>query len=180
MAETFGCTPASVTIIPENECPARTVGPSCRVSTRSAASTASGSVVSGFCTEVTRSPAACNRGITSDQLDPSAKRPCTNTTSLALGALCAEAVCERSELVAVAAAKRIKPRLSMSPSPYFLRALVVHDRAPRPMKFHHHSGDLFQQLCQGRRLPMDLECSVVPIYFVGEKFRVVVLSQQDF
>src|ERR1700756_1495894 len=82
--------PASVTIIPEKECPTRTVGPSCRASTRSAEATASGSVVSGFCTAVALSPAACNRAITSDQLDPSANSPCTRTTFRA-GAGCATA-----------------------------------------------------------------------------------------
>src|SRR5277367_200729 len=76
--------PASVTIIPEKECPTRTVGPSCRASTRSAEATASGSVVSGFCTDVALSPAACNRAITSDQDDPSANSPCTKTTLRAL------------------------------------------------------------------------------------------------
>src|ERR1700689_3399806 len=76
--------PASVTIIPEKECPTRTVGPSCRASTRWAEATASGSVVRGFCTAVALSPAACNRAITSDQHDPSAKSPCTRTTLRAL------------------------------------------------------------------------------------------------
>src|SRR5580658_1365503 len=76
--------PASVTIIPEKEWPTRTVGPSCRASTRSAEATASGSVVSGFCTDVALSPAACNRAITSDQDDPSANSPCTKTTLRAL------------------------------------------------------------------------------------------------
>src|SRR5882672_6193505 len=66
--------------MPEKEWPTRTVGPSCRASTRSAEATASGSVVSGFCTEVTLSPAACNRAITSVQHDPSANSPCTSTT----------------------------------------------------------------------------------------------------
>jgi len=42
--------------------------------------TASGSVVSGFCTAVTLSPASCNRAIISDQHDPSANSPCTSTT----------------------------------------------------------------------------------------------------
>src|SRR5262249_550087 len=49
-----------------------------------AEATASGSVVSGFCTDVTLSPAACNRAITSDQHDPSANSPCTSTTLRAL------------------------------------------------------------------------------------------------
>src|SRR5258708_8782383 len=66
--------------MPEKEWPTRTVGPSCRASTRSADATASGSVVKGFCTDVTFSPAACKRGITSDQEEPSAKSPCTRTT----------------------------------------------------------------------------------------------------
>jgi hypothetical protein len=43
-----GLIPASVTIIPEKECPTRTVGPSCRASTRSTAATASESVVRGL------------------------------------------------------------------------------------------------------------------------------------
>ena len=37
-------------------------------------------MVKGFCTEVTFNPAACKRGITSDQEEPSAKSPCTSTT----------------------------------------------------------------------------------------------------
>src|SRR5580692_1735493 len=69
--------------MPEKECPTSTVGPSCRARTRKAESTASANVVRGFCTEVTLRPAACNRGITSDQLDPSANSPCTSTTLLA-------------------------------------------------------------------------------------------------
>src|SRR6516162_7951148 len=113
MAETFGCTPASVTIIPENECPARTVGPSCRASTRRAEATASGSVVREFCTDVTLSPAACNRGITSDQHDPSAKRPCTRTTFFALGTACAWADPIRSKLAAAATVVFKKARQSI-------------------------------------------------------------------
>src|ERR1700761_1447700 len=70
--------------MPEKEWPTRTVGPSCRASTRSAEATASGSVVRGFCTAVALRPAACNRAITSDQQDPSAKSPCTRTTLRAL------------------------------------------------------------------------------------------------
>src|SRR5258707_2580719 len=70
--------------MPEKECPTRTVGPSCRASTRWAEATASGSVVNGFCTAVALSPAACNRAITSDQHDPSANSPCTRTTLRAL------------------------------------------------------------------------------------------------
>src|SRR3954451_11832804 len=71
--------------MPEKECPTRTVGPSCRASTRWAEATASGSVVRGFCTAVALSPAACNRAITSDQDDPSANSPCTRTTLRAFG-----------------------------------------------------------------------------------------------
>jgi hypothetical protein len=77
--------------MPEKECPTRTVGPSCRASTRWAEATASGSVVRGFCTAVALSPAACNRAITSDQDDPSANSPCTRTTLRAFGAGCAAA-----------------------------------------------------------------------------------------
>src|SRR5258705_4138561 len=84
--------PASVTIMPEKECPTRTVGPSCRASTRWAEATASGSVVRGFCTAVALSPAACNRAITSDHDDPSANSPCTRTTLRAFGAGCAAAL----------------------------------------------------------------------------------------
>src|ERR1700720_128385 len=71
--------------MPEKECPASTVGPSCPASTRSAEATASGSVVKGFCTDVTFSPDACKCGITSDQLEPSANSPCTSTTLRAFG-----------------------------------------------------------------------------------------------
>src|SRR5215813_12024661 len=70
--------------MPEKECPARTAGPFCRSSTRLADATASGNVVRGFCTEVTLRPADCKRGITSDQLEPSANSPCTSTTLRAL------------------------------------------------------------------------------------------------
>src|ERR1700730_6578760 len=96
--------PASVTIIPEKECPTRTVGPSCRASTRSAQATASGRVVSGFCTDVALSPAACNRAITSDQDDPSANSPCTRTMFLAVGAGCAAAAVPWTRVLAAPAA----------------------------------------------------------------------------
>src|ERR1700692_3171516 len=72
--------------MPEKEWPTRTVGPSCRASTRSAEATASGNVVRGFCTAVALSPAFCNRAITSDQDDPSANSPCTSTMLRAFGA----------------------------------------------------------------------------------------------
>src|ERR1700689_5124547 len=66
--------------MPEKEGPARTVGAFCRASTRSAEATASGSLVRGFCTDATFSPAACKRAITSDQDDPSANSQSTRTT----------------------------------------------------------------------------------------------------
>src|SRR5580658_262210 len=66
--------------MPEKECPTRTVGPSCRASTRWAEATASGKVVRGFCTDVQLNPAGCNRAITSDQQEPSANSACTSTT----------------------------------------------------------------------------------------------------
>src|SRR5947209_14459862 len=100
----FGCMPASVTIIPEKECPTRTVGPSCRASTRSAEATASGSVVRGFCTAVTLRPVACKRAITSDQDDPSANNPCTRTTYSAYGASDAAAFAPRMRVLAAPAA----------------------------------------------------------------------------
>src|SRR6202011_5123719 len=103
-ADTFGCIPASVTITPEKECPTRTVGPSCRASTRWAEATASGSVVRGFCTAVALSPAVLNRAITSDQDDPSANRPCTRTTLRALGAGCAAAALPWKRVLAAPAA----------------------------------------------------------------------------
>src|SRR6201987_1435433 len=90
--------------MPEKECPTRTVGPSCRASTRSADATASGRVFSGFCTEVTLSPAACNRAITSDQLDPSANSSCTSTTFRAFGAGCAAAAVPWIRVLAAPAA----------------------------------------------------------------------------
>src|ERR1700751_5356589 len=90
--------------MPEKECPTRTVGPSCRASTRSADATASGSVVSGFCTAVALRPAACNRAITSDQLDPSANSPCTRTTFRAFGADCAAAALPWKRVLAAPAA----------------------------------------------------------------------------
>ena len=59
----------------ENECPTRTVGPSCRASTRQPSATASSSAVSGFCTDVTFGPVADRRGTTSDQQEASANNP---------------------------------------------------------------------------------------------------------
>src|ERR1700722_4628092 len=94
--------PASVTIMPEKEWPTRTVGPSCRASTRTAAATASANVVNGFCTEVAFSPAACNRAITSVQQEPSANRPCTSTTLRAFGGVAFAAI-PRLEIIEAAA-----------------------------------------------------------------------------
>jgi len=116
----------SVTIIPEKECPTRTVAPSCRASTRSAEATASGSVVSGFCTDVALSPAACKRAITSDQHDPSANRPCTSTTLRALtGAVLAAAVrlVEISDAAAPAtrAAEKVRLFIIMMGLPLIMR-----------------------------------------------------------
>src|SRR5580658_7265054 len=90
--------------MPENECPASTVGPSCRANTRWVSATASSRVVSGFCTDVTFSPFACNRAITSDQDDPSANNPCTRTTFLAVGAGCAAAAVPWTRVLAAPAA----------------------------------------------------------------------------
>src|SRR5260370_2673375 len=94
----------AATNMPAKESPRRTVGPSCRASTRSAEATAAGSVVSGFCTAVALSPAACNRAITSDQLDPSANSPCTRTTFRAFGADCAAAALAWKRVLAAPAA----------------------------------------------------------------------------
>jgi hypothetical protein len=99
--------------MPEKECPTSTVGPSWRASTRSAEATASGSVVSGFCTAVALSPAACNRAITSDQHEPSANSPCTSTTLRAFGGVVFAAMprVEISEAAAPASSAVEKVRL---------------------------------------------------------------------
>src|ERR1700680_4024316 len=101
--------------IPEKEWPTRTVGPSCRASTRWADATASGSVVSGFCTAVALSPAACHRAITSDQHEPSANSPCTSTTLLAFAGVefAATPRVEISEAAAPATRAVEKARLSI-------------------------------------------------------------------
>src|ERR1700747_2799395 len=96
--------------MPEKEWPTRTVEPSCRLSTRSADATASGNVVSGFCTAVALSPAACNRAITSDQHDPSANSPCTSTTLRAFAGSAVPRV-ETSEAAAPAIIAAEKLRL---------------------------------------------------------------------
>jgi hypothetical protein len=71
-----------------------------------AEATASGSVVSGFCTEVTFMPAACRRGITSVQHEPSANRPCTSTTLRAFGGV-VSAANARVEIIEAAAVASI-------------------------------------------------------------------------
>src|SRR5581483_3762503 len=72
---------------------------------------ASGNVVSGFCIDVTLSPAACNRGMTSDQDDPSANSPCTSTTLLAFAGVAATPRVEISEAAAPATRAVEKARL---------------------------------------------------------------------
>src|SRR5258705_9533513 len=52
-AETLGSSPASLTMVPDHECPARTVGPCSAARARRVAATLSASVVSGFWTDVT-------------------------------------------------------------------------------------------------------------------------------
>src|SRR5580704_2097158 len=99
--------------MPENEWPTNTVGPCCMASARCADATASGSVVSGFCTEVTLRPFGCSRAMTSDQDDPSANRPCTRTMFWALAAGCACARRCRRGLAAAAMAMLTKERRSI-------------------------------------------------------------------
>ena len=57
---------------------------------------------------------------------------------------------------------------------------LVHDRAPHPLKLHHHSGSLVFPLREGRPLQMHLECGGVPVHFVHAHFRIVVFRQQNF
>src|SRR5262249_49729685 len=49
---------------------------------------------------------------------------------------------------------------------------LVHDRAPHPMKLHHHSGSLFFPLREGRPVQMHLECGGVPVHFVRESLPI--------
>ena len=79
--------------VPPQECATSTVGPSCNANARRVAATESCSEVSGFCTAVTFSPAACRYGMTPAQLEPSAQAPCTSTT---LRATTGEAVSARA------------------------------------------------------------------------------------
>src|ERR1700722_8887678 len=125
--------------MPEKEWPTRTVGPSCRASTLSAEATASGSVVKGFCTEVTFSPAACKRGITSDQEEPSANSPCTSTTLRAFSAV-AFAAMPRVEInEAAAPASRVveKTRLFIIMMLFLSSLLLFNVLVGDPSSEHH-------------------------------------------
>src|ERR1700730_15592345 len=138
--------------MPEKECPTRTVGPSCRASTRSADATASGSVVSGFCTEVTLSPAVCNRAITSDQQEPSANSPCTRTTLRAFGGVAFAAMprVEISEAAAPAsrAVEKLRLFIIMMSLPLIMRGegIVLMARNGRAVS----SRSLHQRVDVGR------------------------------
>ena len=59
--------------------------PSCRASTRSAEATASGSVVSGFCTEVALKPLCLQSGDDFGPARPAGEEPRTSTTARAFG-----------------------------------------------------------------------------------------------
>src|ERR1700747_1946509 len=122
--------------MPEKEWPTRTVGPSCRASTRSAEATASGSVVKGFCTDVTFSPDACKRGITSDQLEPSANSPCTSTTLRAFGgaAFAAMPRVETSEAAAPAsrAVEKLRLFIIVMSLPFLRNSYESGGGTPRP------------------------------------------------
>src|SRR6202051_1379925 len=108
--------------MPEKEWPTRTVGPSCRASTRSAEATASGSVVNGFCTAVAFSPAACNRAIPSDQHEPSANSPCTSTTLRAFGGVAFAAMPRVEISEAAAPASRAVEKLRL----FIITILFLH------------------------------------------------------
>src|SRR5947209_19077180 len=109
--------------MPENECPTSTVGPSCLASTRCVSATASSSVVSGFCTEVTFSPTACSRAITSDQQDPSANSPWTRTMFLATGG--ASALARRGISPAVAKPASVDANVRRLIMPVFLMPVFL-------------------------------------------------------
>src|SRR5262245_53807987 len=99
--------------MPAKEWPTSTVGPCCRASASCVASTPACSVVNGFCTDVTWIPFGWSRAMTSDQHDPSAKRPCTRTTLRTLGAGCAAAARCKSGLAAPATTMLTKVRRSI-------------------------------------------------------------------
>jgi len=86
----------------------RTVGPSCRASTRSADATAFSSVVQGVCHEVDVKSCRCKRGITSDQEEPSENdSPCTRTSTRSSGvAFAASAAMWRMQRRAAARGKQ--------------------------------------------------------------------------
>src|SRR5690606_31583475 len=67
---------------PAQECPTSNTGPSIRAIALLVAATSSSKEVSGFWTATTLYPFFCNRGITLDQLEPSAKAPWTSTIFL--------------------------------------------------------------------------------------------------
>src|SRR5471032_894585 len=98
--------------MPPYECATSTVAPSCSASTRRVASASSASERNGFCTAVTCRPAFCSSGMTSDQLDASAYRPCTSTTFLATTGLAVGAVVAPSAMALVEA--KIKAALAMA------------------------------------------------------------------
>src|SRR5260370_7798536 len=132
--------------MPEKEWPTRTVGPSCLASTRSAEATASGSVVSGFCTEVALRPTACNRAITSDQQEPSANSPCTSTTLRAFGGVAFAAMprVEISEAAAPAsrAVEKLRLLIIMMSLPLIMRGegmifIARNGRTVSSTSFHH-------------------------------------------
>src|SRR6202045_2884713 len=108
--------------MPEKEWPTRTVGPCCRATTLSAEATASGSVVKGFCTEVTFSPAACKRGITSDQEEPSANSPCTSTTLRAFSGVAFAAMPHVEINEAAAPASRVVEKMRL----FIIMILFLH------------------------------------------------------
>src|SRR6476660_3451525 len=114
-ALTFGSTPTSETIIPENEWPTSTVGPDCAAIARRAASDASCKDVRGFCTLVQLMPFCWRRAMTFDQQEPSANSPCTKTTFLVFGEVWALAIRLNRGRTALAAAAPINVRRFMVP-----------------------------------------------------------------
>ena len=109
--------------MPEKEWPTSTVGPCCIASARCAAATASGSVVSGFCTDVTLSPFGCSLAMTSVQHEPSANRPWTRTMLVAFGVGCAALASWTSGLAALAAIMLTNVRRSTFKSLFYPKAV---------------------------------------------------------
>src|SRR5262249_33445814 len=92
-------------------------------------------------------------------------------TFFALGAICADALCDRSEFAVIATVKFTKVRLSISLAPQWSagagwRDRLVYDRAPHPLKLHHHSGSVLFPLRKRRPVQVHLECGGVPVHFV--------------